>query len=64
MDNEQRVAIDIYTYLYRTYYGTTKEEINYRVKYGSNGAVSKVLKYIAQKYITRDEENEECMVHQ
>ena len=57
MNKEKYVALDIYTYLFRTYYGTDKEEVEYRVKYGSNGVVNKVLDYIQQKYFEKDDKN-------
>lgn len=55
MNKEEYTALDIYTYLFRTYYGTDPEEIDYRVKYGSNGAVNKVLNYIKDKYFKKDD---------
>lgn len=58
MTKEEYTALDIYTYLFRTYYGTDKKEIEYRVKYGSNGAVDKVLNYIQYKYFKKDDKNE------
>ena len=57
MTKEEHTALDIYTYLFRTYYGTDKEEIEYRVKYGSNGVVDKVLNYIKNKYFKKDDNN-------
>lgn len=45
------VAADIYNYLKTIYYGTSPEEIQFRVAYGSNGAVDKVLNYIYNKYL-------------
>ena len=57
MTKEQTIALDIYTYLYRTYFGTSKEEIKYRQDYGSNGVIMKVLDYINHKYI-KDDVNE------
>ena len=58
MTKEEYTAFDIYTYLFRTYYGTDKKEVDYRIKYGSNGAVDKVLDYIQNKYFEKDDENE------
>ena len=58
MTKEEYVALDIYTYLFRTYYGTDKKEIEYRIKYGSNGVVDKVLNYIQHKYFERDDKHE------
>jgi len=58
MTKEQYTALDIYTYLFRTYYGTDKKEVDYRVKYGSNGAIDKVLDYIQNKYFKKDDKNE------
>lgn len=58
MTKEEYTALDIYTYLFRTYYGTDKKEVDYRIKYGSNGAVDKVLDYIQNKYFEKDDENE------
>ena len=58
MNEKELVALDIYTYLFRTYYGTDKKEIEYRVKYGSNGVVDKVLNYIQNKYFERDDKHE------
>lgn len=49
--DEQQVAADIYNYLHKTYYGTTQKEINFRLNYGSNGVVDKVLNYIYNKYL-------------
>ena len=57
MTKEQAIALDIYTYLYRTYFGKSKEEIKYRTDYGANGAIMKVLDYINHKYI-KDDVNE------
>lgn len=51
MTKEQKVAVDIYTYIYRTFFGNSKEEIEYRMRYGSNGAARKVLNYILERYI-------------
>lgn len=51
MYNEYKVALDIWTYLYRLYYGTSKEEIDFRIRQGSNGVVNKVLDYIKDKYM-------------
>ena len=53
MSKEELVALDIYTFLFRTYYGTDKKEIEYRFKYGSNGVVDKVLNYINNKYLDK-----------
>lgn len=58
MTKEEYTALDIYTYLFRTYYGTDKKEVDYRIKYGSNGAVDKVLDYIQNKYFEKDDTNE------
>lgn len=59
MSNEQYEALDIYTFLFRAAYGTTPEEIDYRVQYGSNGVINKTLNYIKDKYMnTRNDENE------
>lgn len=55
--DKQQVAADIYNYLHKTYYGTSQEEINFRVNYGSKGAVDKVLNYIYNKYL-RESYNE------
>lgn len=57
MSKEELVALDIYTFLYRTYYGTDKEEVNFRIDYGSNGAVNKVLNYISNKYLDKGSDN-------
>ena len=57
MTKEEYTALDIYTYLFRTYYGTDKKEVEYRIKYGSNGAVDKVLDYIQNKYFEKDDNN-------
>ena len=53
MSKEELVALDIYTFLFRTYYGTDKEEINFRINYGSNGVIDKVLNYISNKYLDK-----------
>lgn len=53
-NKEKLIALDIYTYLYRTYYGTSEEEQNFRARQGTNGVVNKVLDYIAQKYLNID----------
>ena len=58
MTKEEYAALDIYTYLFRTYYGTDKEEVEHRIKYGSNGAVDKVLNYIQHKYFKKDDKDE------
>ena len=57
MSKEELIALDIYTFLYRTYYGTDKEEVNFRIDYGSNGAVNKVLNYISNKYLDKGRDN-------
>ena len=57
MTKEEYTALDIYTYLFRTYYGTDKKEVEYRINYGSNGAVDKVLDYIQNKYFEKDDNN-------
>ena len=56
--SDKRVALDILTYLYRVYFGTTSEEIDFRVRYGSNGVVNKVIDYIEEKYLKEEIENE------
>ena len=56
MTREQKVAVDIYTYIYRTFFGNSKEEVEYRMRYGSNGAATKVLEYINKTYIINEEE--------
>lgn len=55
MTIEQEIAIDIYTYMYRVFFGDSKEEIDYRVRFGSNGAAEKVLRYIFERYIEEEE---------
>ena len=45
------IAADIYNYLKTAYYGTTQEELDFRINYGSNGVVNKVLNYIYNKYL-------------
>ena len=57
MNKEEYTALDIYTYLFRAYYGTDQEEIEYRVRYGSNGVVNKVLNYISHKYLDKGSDN-------
>ena len=58
MTKEVYVALDIYTHLFRTYYGTDKEEVEYRCRYGTNGVIDKVLAYIKSKYFEKGEKNE------
>lgn len=55
MSTKELVALDIYTFLFRTYYGTNKEEIKFRIDYGSNGVIDKVLNYISNKYLNKGE---------
>jgi len=55
MTIEQKIAIDIYTYMYRVFFGDSKEEIDYRVRFGSHGAAKKVLNYILERYIEKEE---------
>ena len=55
MTSEQKVALDIYTFLYRSYYGKSPEEITERIKYGSNGAIDKVLLYIQDTYFNTND---------
>lgn len=55
MTIEQKIATDIYTYMYRVFFGDSKEEIDYRVRFGSNGAAEKVLRYILERYIEEEE---------
>lgn len=56
MSNSQYEALDIYTFLFRAAYGTTPEEIEYRVHNGSNGVINKTLNYIKDKYMnTKDD---------
>lgn len=54
MTIEQKIAIDIYTYMYRVFFGDSKEEIDYRVRFGSHGAATKVLNYIMKRYIKEE----------
>lgn len=55
MTVEQQVAVDIYSYMYRVFFGNSKEEVNYRMCFGSNGATKKVLNYILERYIEKEE---------
>ena len=55
-DYNKYVALDIYTFLFRTAFGDTKEEIDFRVRQGSNGVVKKVLNYINDKYLKENED--------
>lgn len=54
------IAADIYNYLKSTYYGTSPEEIQFRVSYGSNGVVDKVLNYIYSKYLKERQIGSDC----
>jgi hypothetical protein len=58
MTIKEEVALDIYTYLYRTYFGTDSDEQKFRIKYGSNGVIYKVLDYIQKTYFKKDDKNE------
>lgn len=51
MSTEQKVALDIYTYIYRIFLGTTEEEINFRINKGERGCIQNVLNYIGSKYL-------------
>lgn len=44
-------AIDIINIIQDIYYGKTDEAIKFRVSYGSNGAVDKIIQTIVEKYI-------------
>ena len=45
------IALDIYTYIYRVFFGKSKEEIEFRHNQGERGCVLKVLNYINDKYL-------------
>ena len=51
MIHKNSVALDIYTFLFRTAFGSTKEEVEFRINQGSHGVVEKVLTYIENKYL-------------
>lgn len=50
-------ALDIYTYIFRVFFGKSKEEINFRISQGERGCVSKVLNYINDKYLKKEDED-------
>lgn len=54
LDNKKDyyIALDIYRYIQKIYYGKDEEDIQFRVHHGSNGAVNKILNYIENKYLT------------
>ena len=55
MDKEKQVALDILQYLHKVYYGSDKEDLEYRFHYGTNGVINKVTAYIQEKYIRKED---------
>lgn len=53
----KKILKQIYDYAYKVFFGQDKEDVNYRIAYGSNGAEQKVLKYIEN--MIYDDDNEE-----
>ena len=51
------IALDIYTYIYRVFFGRSKEEIKFRLEQGERGCVLKVLNYINDKYLEKEGDN-------
>lgn len=50
MQTPNAVAEDIIKIIYDIYYGQDKETIQFRVRYGANGAVDKIIHTIREKY--------------
>lgn len=50
-----KTASDIVNIIQDVYFGTSQEAINFRVNYGSNGAVDKIIETIAEKYIRQNQ---------
>ena len=50
MQTPNAVAEDIINIIYDIYYGQDKEAIQFRVRYGANGAVDKIIRTIREKY--------------
>ena len=48
-DKTWQILVDIYQFAYKTFFGTDREEVLFRVNQGSNGAERKVLEYIKNK---------------
>lgn len=44
-----QILVDIYQFAYKTFFGTDREEVLFRVNQGHNGAERKVLEYIKNK---------------
>lgn len=50
MQTPNAVAEDIIKIIYDIYYGQDKEAIQFRVRYGTNGVVDKIIRTIREKY--------------
>lgn len=65
MSNEEvnelsrNVAINIYNYAQKVFFGKAPIDVTYRMNYGSKGAEQKVLQYIWDTYIEPKGENYE-----
>ena len=48
---EAFVSTDIINIIHDVYYGKSEEAIKFRIDYGSNGAVNKIIDIIVDKYL-------------
>lgn len=47
----QNIAIDIYNYAQKVFFGKAPIDVSYRMNYGAKGAEQRVLHYIWENYI-------------
>lgn len=57
MQTPNAVAEDIIKIIYDIYYGQDKEAIQFRVNYGTNGVVDKIIHTIREKYGVESKSN-------
>lgn len=57
MQTPNAVAEDIINIIYDIYYGQDEEAIQFRVNYGANGAVDKIIRTIREKYGVKPKSN-------
>lgn len=57
MQTPNAVAEDIIKIIYDIYYGQDKEAIQFRVRWGTNGAVDKIIRIIREKYSVEPKSN-------
>lgn len=48
-DKAWQILVDIYQFAYKTFFGTNREEVLFRINQGRKGAERKVLEYIKNK---------------